>query len=106
MNEYIKLLAVSWLSCLGLFSRSCSSFGFQGRLLFLSLYLAASHLIVVINVAALTLAFGVDGPLARMAAFSRKCTAPILVVAVVAHAHRVQWQFSVRTRRDCALLAA
>ena len=70
------------------------------------LFLAALHLIVVIDVAALTLALGVHGTLVGMNAVSGHALAPILVIAVIAHAHGVEGRVFVRARCHLALLAA
>ncbi len=54
------------------------------------LLLAALHLIVVIDVAALTLALGIEESLASMSTISGERASTILVVAVVAHAMSVE----------------
>ena len=73
-------------------------------MLFLELALAAAHFVVVIDVTALTLALGVDSADTRVRAIGRHGAPAVLVVAMVAHAHRVEGQVRVRTRTDLAFL--
>ena len=75
-------------------------------LFLLLLLLAAPHLVIVIYVAALAFAFRVDRLLAGMNAVSGQRAPTVLMVAVIAHAHRVEGQIDVRTCRYGALFAA
>lgn len=83
-----------------------SSFLSGLALLLLKLLLAAPHLVVVVDVAALALALGVEGPAACVNTVSGQTASPVLVVAVVAHALGIERQIGVRACRDLALLAA
>ena len=74
-------------------------------LFLLLLLLAAPHLVIVIYVAALTFAFRVDRLLAGMNAVSGQRAPTVLMVAVIAHAHRVEGQIDVRACCDGALFA-
>ena len=74
-------------------------------LLQLQFTLSAAHFIIVVDVAALTLALRVDRSLPCVMTLGSQRTTAILVIAVVAHAHRVQREVSMRTGCDCALLA-
>ena len=74
-------------------------------LLPLLLALATTHLVIVIDVAALALALRVDLALAGVSTVSRQGVAAVFVIAVVAHAHGVVRQISVRTRRNDTLFA-
>ena len=76
-----------------------------GLLLGLHLLLAPPHLVIVIDVATLTLAFGVVLTVASVRAGRRKRTPSILVVAVIAHAHRVEGPVDVLARRHRAFLS-
>ena len=86
--------------------------GLFERLLFLLLLflllllLAAPHLVIVIYVAALAFALSVNWLLAGMNAVSGQRAPTVLMVAVIAHAHRVEGQIDVRTCRYGALFAA
>ena len=75
------------------------------HLFLLLLLLAAPHLVIVIDVAALALAFRVDRLLAGMDTVSGQRAPAVLMVAVVAHAHRVERQIDVRACCDGALFA-
>ena len=75
-------------------------------LLPLLLALATTHLVIVIDVAALALALCVDLALAGVSAVCRKGVPAVLVIAVIAHAHGVVRQISVSTRRDDTLFAS
>ena len=75
-------------------------------MLFLELALAPTHLVIVIDVAALALALGVDCALAGMAALCRQSAATVLMIAMIAHAHSVKGQISVRTGRNYTLFAS
>ena len=75
------------------------------HLFLLLLLLAAPHLVIVIDVAALALAFRVDRLLAGMDTVSGQRAPAVLMVAVVAHAHRVEGQIDVRACCDGALFA-
>ena len=87
--------------------RSCSFGGTFDRFLLLGLLLllSSAHLVVVVDVAALALALCVVITLPCMDAVSCHCLPPILMVAMIAHAHRVQRQIRVLAGRDGALLA-
>ena len=74
-------------------------------LLQLQFTLSAAHFIIVVDVAALTLALCVDRSLTSVMTLRSQRATAILVIAVVAHAHRVQREVSMRTGCDCALLA-
>ena len=74
-------------------------------LLQLQFTLSAAHFIIVVDVAALTLALCVDGSLPCVMTLRSQRASTILVIAVVAHAHRVQREVSMRAGCDCALLA-
>ena len=76
------------------------------HLFLLLLLLAAPHLVVVIDVAALALALRIDRLLAGMDAVSGQRAPTVLMVAVVAHAHGVEGQIDVRACCDGALFAA
>ena len=82
------------------------SFALLLSLLLLKLFLATSQLIVVVDVATLALAFGVDQSLASMRTVSRHITPSILVIAVIAHAHGIEWEIGVRAGGDLTLLSA
>ena len=75
-------------------------------LLLLELLLTAPHLVVVIDIATLALALGVEGPVACMNTVSGQTAPPVLVVAVVAHALSIERKVGVRASRDFALFAA
>ena len=79
--------------------------GLRDELLPLLLALAATHLVIVIDVAALALALRVDLALAGVSAVCRQSVPAVLMVAVVAHAHGIVRQISVRTRRNDTLFA-
>ena len=72
-------------------------------MLLLELTLAAAHLVIVIDVAALALSLGIDGSLAGMTAFCCHSAAPVLVIAVIAHSHRVKRQIYMWTGRNYTL---
>ena len=72
-------------------------------LLTLLLALATTHLVIVIDVAALALALRIHLALTGVRAVSCQGVAAVFVIAVVAHAHGVVIQISVRTRRDDTL---
>ena len=55
-----------------------------------SFFLSALHLVVVVDVAALALALGVEGAIASVSTVSGEGASPILVVAVIAHAMGVE----------------
>ena len=74
-------------------------------LLALLLALATTHLVIVIDVAALALALRVDLTLARVRTVCRHSVAAVLMVAVIAHAHGIVRQISVRTRCNDTLFA-
>ena len=76
------------------------------HLFLLLLLLAAPHLVIVIDVAALALALRIDRLLAGMDTVSGQRAPAVLMVAVIAHAHRVEWQIDVRACCDGALFAA
>ena len=71
--------------------------------LFLHLLLSALLLVVVIDVAALALALSIDEPDISVYASSSHALAPILVIAVVAHALGVENGVFVRTSCHDAL---
>ena len=70
-----------------------------GDLLFvlsLSFFLSALLLIIIINVAALALSLCVDLSLARMSTVGGHASAPVLVIAVIAHPKSVKRKVSMR----------
>ena len=73
-------------------------------LLPLLLALATTHLVIVIDVAALALALGVDLALTSVNAVCRHAGAPILVIAVITHAESIKREIDVRARRHNSLL--
>ena len=73
--------------------------------LLLHLFLSALLLVVVIDVAALTLALSIDESDVGVYASSGHALAPILVIAVVAHALGVKDGVFVRTSCHDALLS-
>ena len=75
-------------------------------LFLLLLLLAAPHLVIVIYVAALAFAFRIDRLLTGMNAVSGQRAPAVLMVAVIAHAHRVEGQIDVRACCYLALFAA
>ena len=75
-------------------------------MLLLELTLTAAHLVIVIDVAALTLSLGIDGSLAGMNAFCCHSAAPVLVIAVIAHSHRVKRQIYMWTGRNYTLFTS
>ena len=100
----VILIAVAQtLGCLGsLFE----NFLLGLHLFLLLLLLTAPHLVIVIDVATLALTLRVDRLLAGMHTVSGQRAPAVLMVAVVAHAHRVERQIDVRTCRDGTLFAA
>ena len=76
------------------------------NLFLLLLLLTAPHLVIVIDVAALALALCINRLLAGMDAVSGKRAPTVLMVAVIAHTHRVEGQIDVRACRYGALFAA
>ena len=59
-------------------------------MLLLKLAFATTHLVIVIDVAALTLALSIDSALAGMGTVCGHGAPTVLMIAVVAHAHRVE----------------
>lgn len=68
------------------------------------LFLSATHLIVVVDVAALALAFGVVLTDTRVGTLRSQRASSVLVVAVVAHSHSVQWPTLVVASRNDSFL--
>ena len=65
--------------------------------------LSSAHLLVVVGVAAVTLAFGVEFAQTSMFATCSHGGSPVSMIAWIAHAHRVVRQISMLAGRDHSL---
>lgn len=81
-------------------------FGNLLSLLPLGFFLSALLLIIIINVAALALSLCVDFSLARMSTVGGHASAPVLVIAVIAHPKSVKRKVSVRAGGDNPFLGS
>ena len=84
-------------------SQSCHNLG---SLFLLKFVFPSSLLLIVIDIAGLTLAFSVTRSLSCVSAFRGHGTSTVLMVTVIAHAHSIQRKVHMRARRDETLLAS